>query len=172
MVFLVALGGTRRAAADDAAAAVAKALAGRQVVKKATVARLTIKGPLSESPNPLLTLGERELKLRELIARLDKAAADKDVSAVLLRVRNPAVGRGKIAELRAAIHRSRQSGKRVYAELEAAQPADYLVAAACDESVMPESGMLVIPGVRAEVMFYKNLLDKLGRKAGRFEVAC
>ena len=27
---------------------------------------------------------------------------------------------------------------------------------------MPPSGMLIVPGVRAEVTFYKGLLDKLG----------
>ena len=27
---------------------------------------------------------------------------------------------------------------------------------------MPPSGMLIIPGVRAEITFYKGLLDKLG----------
>jgi protease-4 len=37
-----------------------------------------------------------------------------------------------------------------------------LVASACDEVVMIPSGMLLIPGVRAEVTFYKGLLDKLG----------
>ncbi len=38
----------------------------------------------------------------------------------------------------------------------------YLVASACDEIMMPESGMLIIPGVRAEIMFFKGLLDKIG----------
>ena len=29
---------------------------------------------------------------------------------------------------------------------------------------MPASGMLIVPGVRIEVTFYKGLLDKLGLK--------
>ena len=44
-------------------------------------------------------------------------------------------------------------------------PADYLVACACDEIVMPESGMLLLPGIHAEATFYKGLLGKLGVEA-------
>ena len=45
-----------------------------------------------------------------------------------------------------------------------AETAQYLLAAACNEIVMPPSGMLIVPGIRAEVTFYKGLLDKLGCK--------
>ena len=37
-----------------------------------------------------------------------------------------------------------------------------MLAAACDRIAMPPSGVLVIPGVRAEITFFKGLLDKLG----------
>ena len=50
----------------------------------------------------------------------------------------------------------------MYAQLESAMPADYLVACACDEIVMPESGMIMLPGVHAEATFYKGLFEKVG----------
>ena len=62
----------------------------------------------------------------------------------------------------AAIARLRKAGKPVYAELTTADSGQYLLAAACDQIFMPPSGMLIVPGVRAEVTFYKGLLDKLG----------
>ena len=49
-------------------------------------------------------------------------------------------------------------------------PADYLLACACDQIIMPESGNLMLPGVRAEVMFYKQLFDKLGIQADMLQV--
>ena len=58
--------------------------------------------------------------------------------------------------------RLRKAGKPVYAELTTADSSPYLLAAACDKIVMPPSGMLAVPGVRAEITFYKGLLDKLG----------
>ena len=83
----------------------------------------------------------------------------------MLDIHNPAIGRGKVDELRAAITRFRASGKKVYAQMESGMPADYLVACACDEIVMPESGMLLLPGIHAEATFYKGLLGKLGIEA-------
>ena len=49
--------------------------------------------------------------------------------------------------------------------MESAMPADYLVACACDEIVMPETGIVVLPGIHAEATFYKGLLGKLGIEA-------
>ena len=95
---------------------------------------------------------------------------DKEIAAVILEVRNPSIGRGKLEELRAAIRRLRQSGKPVIAEVETGTSADYLIAAACDEIAMPESGVLMIPGVRAEVTHYKGLLDKLGIEADMMQM--
>ena len=39
---------------------------------------------------------------------------------------------------------------------------DFLLASACDQIILPESGMLMMPGLRAEISFYKNLFDMLG----------
>ena len=44
-------------------------------------------------------------------------------------------------------------------------PADYLVASACDEIIMPETGTIILPGVHAEATFFKGLLEKVGIQA-------
>ena len=131
----------------------------------ATVAVLTIKGSLPESAGQLGLFGELGANLGDILKRLDQAANDDDISAVVLEIRNPSIGRGKLNELREAVGRVRSEGKRVVAQLEAATMQDYLLASACDEIVMPESGTLIIPGVRVEVMFYKGLFEKLGVEA-------
>ena len=43
-----------------------------------------------------------------------------------------------------------------------ADTGQYLLASACEQIIMPPSGILIVPGVRAEMMFFKGLLDKLG----------
>jgi len=130
--------------------------------KKIKLAGIVIKGELSEAPSQAGLFGELQQNLRDTIARLDKAAKDDDIKAVVLRLRNPSLGRARINELRAAVQRTRKAGKKVYAQLEMGMTADYLIACACDEIVMPPSGMLLVPGVRVEVMYFKGLLDKLG----------
>ena len=135
-----------------------------------TVVSLTLQGGMSETAMAPGLFGELQSNLRAMIDRLDRAATDQKVAAVVLRIRNPSIGRGKIHELRQAILKLKKSGKPVYASLESAQTADYLLACACDHIVMPESGMLLIPGVRMEVTYYKQLLDKLGVRADMLRV--
>ncbi|MCH7751536.1 MAG: signal peptide peptidase SppA, partial [Planctomycetes bacterium] len=67
-------------------------------------------------------------------------------------------------------HRVRGSGKKVYAQLESAMGAQYVLATACDEIVMPEAGMILIPGIHAEMGYYKDMLEKIGIEADMLHV--
>ncbi len=137
---------------------------------KAKVAKIALKGEMPESAGAVGLFGDIDPNLRQMILRLDRAAKDESISAVVLRIQNPTLGRGKIEELRAAIARVREKGKKVVAELTMAMSGDYLLACACDEIVMPESGVILVPGVRAEVTFYAGLLEKLGIEADMMQV--
>ncbi|MFO0791881.1 MAG: signal peptide peptidase SppA [Pirellulales bacterium] len=132
---------------------------------KIRLAMLTLKDAIPENSAQSGPFSDARLDLREMIKRLEKAAKDKTVSGLVLDIQSPSIGRGRIEELRAAIGRFRASGKKVYATLDSAMPADYLVACACDEIVMPETGELMLPGIHAEAMFYKGLLAKVGVEA-------
>lgn len=132
---------------------------------KVRLALFTLKDSLPESAGQIGPFGDTQIDLRETINRLERAAKDKSIAGVVLDIQNPSIGRGKLEELRGAITRFRKAGKKVYAMMESAMPADYLVACACDEIVMPESGTLILPGVHAEATFYKKLLGKLGVEA-------
>jgi protease-4 len=133
--------------------------------EKVRLAMLTLKDSLPESAEQGGLFSENKLDMREVMSRLEKAAKDKSVSGVILDIQSPTIGRGKIDELRGAISRFRKSGKKAYAMLDSAEPSDYLVACACDEIVMPETGVVVLPGVHAEATFFRGLLAKLGIEA-------
>ena len=132
---------------------------------KVRLALFTLKDSLPETSGQVGPFGDVSMDLRETVNRLEKAAKDKSIAGVVLDIQNPSIGRGKIEELRAAIARVRASGKKCYAMMESAMPADYLVACACDEIIMPETGIVVLPGIHAEAMFYKKLLGKVGIEA-------
>jgi protease-4 len=132
---------------------------------KVRLALLTLKEAMPETSAQLGPFGEMQLDLREAVTRLEKAAKDKSIAGIVLDIQNPMIGRGKVDELRGAIARFRAAGKKAYAMLETATPADYLIACACDEIVMPETGIVLLPGIHAEATFYKGLLAKLGIEA-------
>ncbi len=138
--------------------------------KEVQIDSLVVKGGLPESTGRFGFFGDVRMDLRKLISRLDKAASDARLVGVVLRIRNPVIGRGRLAELRAAVSRVRKAGKKVYADLQLATPVDYLLACACDHIIMPESGTLMIPGVRAEITFYKTLFDVAGVQADMMQV--
>ena len=136
----------------------------------ATWAHIELKGSYAEGPQMMGLFGEASESLSEALGRLDKAAKDDGVTGVVLKIDGPQIGRGKLNEFRQAISRVRAKGKKVVAYLDSAAGGDYLVAAGCDEVVMPESGVLMLLGVRSEVSFYKNLFDFLGVKAEMLRV--
>jgi protease-4 len=132
---------------------------------KIRLAKFILKSSLPESLGGSGLFGETQLDLAETISRIDKAGDDRTIAGAILDIQNPEVGRGRIYELRAAIQRFRAKGKKVYALVDSAMPADYMIASACDEIAMPETGTIVLPGVHAEATFYKGLLEKIGVRA-------
>ena len=132
---------------------------------KVRLAHIKISGELPESPGQMSLFGDLGIDLRKTIARLDKAAKDDRIAGVVLEIQSAALGRGKLNELRAAIKRVQAADKKVYATTESAMGPQYVLASACDEVIMPEAGVLVIPGVRLELAYYKEMLGKLGIEA-------
>ncbi|HMP04743.1 MAG TPA: signal peptide peptidase SppA, partial [Lacipirellulaceae bacterium] len=160
---------TATARAKDDSAAAEGANGKPRSAKKVRLAHIAIEGSLPESPGEMSLFGDLGVDLRKNIARLDKAAEDESIAGVVL-VIEADLGYGKVNELREAVKRVRAKGKKVHAVLESAMGSQYVLATACNEIVLPESGELVIPGIRAEFAFYKDLLAKLGIEADMMHV--
>jgi protease-4 len=153
LVALAALlaGAARLRAADDAAP---------------TAAHIKLTGDLDEAPvssDPLF--GGSSENFKSKLDRIRKAAKDDAVKALYLEIDGLSIGWGKLDELTRAVAEFRRTGKKTYAFLDGGEAKDYLLATACDEIASPESGWIMLTGVRAEVAFYKDLFDKIGVKA-------
>ena len=135
--------------------------------KTVRIAHIKLSGDLSEAPVPDEALfGPPGENLLSRLGRIRKAAEDKDIAALYLDLNGlDGAGLGKINEVRQAILEFRKSGKKVFAYSESLGQKEYLVGLACDEVLVPESGSLELYGMRAEVTYYKNTLDKLHLKA-------
>ena len=141
--------------------------------KSGTLAHVKLSGDFGEKApaeaDPLLgAVGGETFKVT--LDRLKKAAADKEVRAVLLEIDGLTVGYGKLHELAQAVARVRNGGKKVYAWMESGSTKDYLLALSCDEVAMPESGALMLTGVSMQVTFYKGLFEKVGIKADMLQM--
>jgi protease-4 len=141
-----------------------------QPAGRAAYAEIEIKGSYHEGAQLPGLFGETSETLDAAIARIDKAAGDEKIDGVILRINNPTIGWAKMNAFRKAIGRVQAKGKKVHAWLDGASNIDYLLASACDEIVMPEPGVLMMVGLRAEVSFYKNLFQMIGVKAEMLRV--
>lgn len=131
----------------------------------ARVAHFKIKGDLSEAPVPEESLfGPPGENLHLLQGRILKAARDQRVKAIYLEIGEITAGFGKLNELRATLAEARKAGKTLFAYSEEFSAKAYLLALCCDHILQPESGGIMLAGMRAEVTFYKNTLDLLRLK--------
>ncbi len=139
---------TKDKADDDAATDVAR------------VAHMKIKGDLGESPVPEESLfGTPPENLAGKIVRIQKAAKDDRIKALYLQIEDFDAGFGKLNELRQAINEFKKTGKKVFAYGEELTAKGYLLALNADKIMLPESGGIILTGMRAEVTFYKNALE-------------
>ncbi|HLX61484.1 MAG TPA: signal peptide peptidase SppA [Planctomycetota bacterium] len=140
--------------------------------KTATIAHIKLSGSLDETPVPEDPIfgGVGAENFRIKLDRIKKAKNDPAIQALYLQLDGISTRWGKLDELRRAIADFRKSGKKTYAYLSSGDSHDYLVAVACDEIVAPESGWLMLTGMRAEVSFYKDLFEKLDIKADMLQM--
>jgi len=117
--------------------------------------------PALDLPIPFLQ-NQQPLTIAETWGMLRNAAADSRIQAVVLEPRGLSVGWAKLEELRADILNFKKSGKPVYAFLRAAGTKEYYVASAADRVFMSPEDELDVKGLRAELVFVKGTLDKLG----------
>ena len=102
--------------------------------------------------------------------RLQQAARDKSIKGVILHIDGVEIGWARLNELQSAIAEVKAAGKPIWARMNDGRNKDYLLAASCDRILMPESGTLMLTGLRAEVMFYKNLFEMFDVKADMLRV--
>ncbi len=102
--------------------------------------------------------------------RLHQAARDKSIKGVILHIDGVEIGWARLNELQSSIAEVKAAGKPIWARMNDGGNKDYLLAAACDRILMPESGTLMLTGLRAEVMFYKNLFEMFDVKADMLRV--
>lgn len=125
------------------------------------VAETAPSGPLS------LLRGKGPHAMRDIVEALDKAAKDKRVAGLSVRLGASRVGVAQAQELRDAVRRFRDSGKFavVYANsfgLLANSTVEYYLASAFDEVWMQPSGAVHVTGLALEIPFVGETLEKIG----------
>jgi protease-4 len=105
---------------------------------------------------------------------LKKAGADPHIQAVMLEPEGISAGWAKLEEIRSDLEQFRKSGKPVYAFLRSPGTREYYLALGADRIYLGPQEPLMLKGLRAELMYVKKPLDKVGvsvevEHAGRYK---
>jgi protease-4 len=111
-----------------------------------------------------------ETRLRDVLAALDNAAGDSQITRVVLVLDEMGnAGQATLREIASALERFRSSGKPIVAWGEGFTQAQYYLAARADKIYMHPGGVLLVRGMGGTRAYYKNLLDKLGVRINAFQ---
>lgn len=102
------------------------------------------------------------VSLLKAVRSIDAAAKDPDIKILYIVPDQISVSIAGAEELRAAVSRFRASGKPVIAYSDSYSLGTYYLASAADKVVMNAYGDCMFSGMSASMMFYKDLIDKLG----------
>ena len=112
------------------------------------------------------TFGTSSTKtLRGLFKKLDALKTDDEVAGVIFKIEGVSLGWATLQEIRTKLNEFQDAGKETIGYLESGGNAEYFLAATMDRIVLMPTGSLTLTGLRAEVLFYKGLLDKLDIEA-------
>ncbi|MGH9658289.1 MAG: signal peptide peptidase SppA, partial [Bryobacteraceae bacterium] len=114
-----------------------------------------------ELPLPFLEQ-QTPVTVRDVWELLRKAAADSRIKAVVLAPRDVAIGWAKMQEIHSCLLEFKKSGKPLVAYLKSPGTREYYLATAADQIYMAPEDFLNMKGLRAELMFFRRTLDKLG----------
>ncbi len=111
-----------------------------------------------------MSLGDtKTVGLIDAVNAIRAAANDDKVAGILLKgCGAPTIGWGSLTELRDAIEDFKASEKPVLAYATSYSQGEYYVATSADRICLHPTGMVEFRGIGGEVMYYKDLLDKLG----------
>lgn len=125
----------------------------------------TLSGTFTDTKT-VSTFGTSSTKtLRGLFKKLESLKTDDEVVGVIFKIGNVSVGWAKLQEIRNKLHELREEEKETISYLESGGNAEYMLASATNHIVLMPSGSLNLTGLRAEILFYKGLLEKLDIQA-------
>jgi protease-4 len=138
----------------------------------ALVRVLEINGAIAERPSPLAWLmsdGE-EPTLRMVINSLYEAAADDELSMIVIRLKDAELNSTQVEELGAVLKDVRAMGKKVSVFAEAYGPTELLLGSYADDVIIQNGGPVSLPGLHMEEMFLADTLAWVGVKADMVQV--
>ena len=146
-------------------------------LKDSSVLKITLDNQIIERESDKLFDGlldprgaSSQIGLLELKQAIKEGATNDKIKGILIEVKFATSGIATWKELRDELVAFKKSGKFVIAYGEMYSEAAYYLASVADEIYLPESGMIEFNGISVNMLYFKNLLSKIGVKTEVFRV--
>ena len=136
-------------------------------VKEKTILHMTLDGVIAEKSSTKFEVmsleTENKMGLSDLLYGLEKAKTDDKIKGIFIELNNVQCGFATAKEIRSAINDFEKSGKFAvaYSSGEVVTQKEYYIASAANEIYGFPTSTVEFVGLGAELMFFKNTLDKL-----------
>ena len=114
-----------------------------------------------EMPFDFGPYADQSVGLDKILAAIKAAAGDSKIKGIYLKSSTVSASPATVKAIRDAVMEFKKSGKFVYAYSDVYTQNGYYMATAADRVLLNPTGDLTLKGYAFQVMFYKNLLDKL-----------
>jgi len=134
---------------------------------------LRLSEPLQESPvdNPF---GESPPSFYDILSAVRQASRDPHIRGIILRIDQARLGFARTQELRAELAAFRSSGRKLFAVMTRPGNSELYLASAAERIYYNPAEPFFLPGLSADVYFFRELLDRIGirfdsTRRGRFK---
>jgi protease-4 len=103
----------------------------------------------------------KPIGLNDILESLEKAAGDPNIDGLFLDMETIPAGLATSEEIRNKLLAFKESGKFILSYANGYDQKAYYLATVADEIYLNPEGMLLFKGLHAQLMFFKNMLEKL-----------
>ena len=132
-----------------------------------TVLKIDLSTPVVErsADNPIEFInnsGDNPIELKDVLMSIEKAKNDDRIKLIYLNFGEVNAGLSCIEEIRAKLVDYKTSGKQIIAYSNYYSQYSYLLCSVADKIYLNPNGFIDLKGISASVVFFKNLLAKIG----------
>lgn len=141
------------------------------VIPPSAILKIDLSQPVTERGNddPLSGFSSmsfepkaKSISIYNAVRAIEEATTDPSIKFVFMNLNSMNIGMSQLEELRAAVASFRESGKPVIAYAANYSQGAYYLATVADKIYLQRDGSVQMFGLGTNVMFFKDLLDKLG----------
>lgn len=137
-------------------------------LKKDTFLHLDMSGAVVDRSQPssllegLYGTAENSISLEDLQTAIEAAKTDDNIRGIYLECNGISAGLAQTQAILDAFASFRESGKPIYAYSDNYAQGDYILACGADSIFLNPVGMVDVHGLSSTILYFKDLLDKLG----------